>query len=347
MQSSLKVFVNASNCMSGGGRTLIKGLLKGAAFYPNYEFVIFIDARFDISITESNLIYIRIEKKNRFKVAFMIKKQLKPNDIIFYFGNLPPLISFPKHRVFLLQSNRFMVEKYNLKGFSLKRKIAIILERTYFNLFSKNVTDIIVQTSSMCSLVKKLKRGIPVHIMPSYDLEKFAIQQIVRTTIKIPETFLYVASLYPYKNHERLIRAWKKLADEGLSPQLSITVDENNALSTWIENYIKQNKLNIIILRKLPREELLKVYEESEVLIFPSLYESFGLPLVEAKAYNMKVIASDLDFSWDLIDPDDYFNPYDENAIARAIARYLKKPRVKDHILSPQEFLESFLQLTN
>lgn len=345
MQSSLKVFVNASNCMSGGGRTLLKGLLKGVAFYPQYEFVVFIDARFETTIAESNLTYIRIAKKDRYKVAFIIRKQLKPNDIIFYFGNLPPLISFPGHRVFLLQSNRFMIEKYSLKGFSPKRKIAIILERAYFNFFYKNVTDIIVQTSSMLSQVKKLKRKIPAYIMPSYDLAEFASEQIVSNRAKIPGTFLYVASLYPYKNHERLLRAWKKLSDEGLSPRLSITVDDENALTKWIENYIQENSLNVRMLRKLPREALLKVYEESEVLIFPSLYESYGLPLVEAKAYNMKVIASDLDFSWDLIDPDDYFNPYDENAIARAIARHLKQPRVKDCILDPKTFLASFFAI--
>ena len=229
MRSSSKIFVNASNCMSGGGRTLLNGLLKGIAFYPQYEFLVFIDYRFETTITESNLNYIRVAKKDRYKVAFIIKKQLETNDIVFYFGNLPPLLNFPNHRVFLLQSNRFMIEKYNLKGFSLKRKITIILERTYFHFFCKNVTDIIVQTSSMYSQLRKWEKKIPIHVMPSYDLEEFASDQILGTTKKIPGSFLYVASLYPYKNHQRLMRAWKILSDEGLWPQLTITVDEDNA----------------------------------------------------------------------------------------------------------------------
>lgn len=345
MQHRNKVFVNASNCMSGGGRTLVLGLLNGIQHYPEYDFVLYIDSRFVMTnVYEGNIEFVSIKRWFRYKVAFMIRKRMEKNDIIFYFGNLPPLIKFPGLRVFLLQSNRFMIEKYSLRGFDVKRKIIITLERTYFNMFYNNVTDIIVQTGTMLNLLKKFKHQKPAYVLPSYDLNSVNFED-VGTEDKIPNTFLYVASMYPYKNHKRLLQAWKKLKDAGHSPTLYITTDENNKLKKWIIDFVSCNSVNVILLHKLSREELLKIYKKTEVLIFPSLFESYGLPLVEAKIFRMKVIASDLDFSWDLIDPDDYFNPFDVNSIVRAVERHLSIQREKDSVLNSEEFLDAFLKI--
>ena len=56
--------------------------------------------------------------------------------------------------------------------------------------------------------------------------------------------------------------------------------------------------------------ELINTYSKVQTLIYPSLFEAYGLPLVEAKKYKMKIICSDLDYCWDFIEPDDFFSPY-------------------------------------
>ena len=61
----------------------------------------------------------------------------------------------------------------------------------------------------------------------------------------------------------------------------------------------------------------------SKALIFPSLAESFGLPLVEAQEFNKPILASELDFVRDVCSPVDTFDPKSSLSIARAVKRFL------------------------
>ena len=55
----------------------------------------------------------------------------------------------------------------------------------------------------------------------------------------------------------------------------------------------------------------MKLYSYIDYLIFPSLSESYGLPLIEARFNDVKIIASDLDFVYDVCQPFLVFDPYD------------------------------------
>ena len=65
-------------------------------------------------------------------VSFRIIKIVKINDIIIYFGNLPPLLKFYNNKVILLLSNRFYVDSISFKGFIFREMIKIKLEKLYF-----------------------------------------------------------------------------------------------------------------------------------------------------------------------------------------------------------------------
>ena len=57
-------------------------------------------------------------------------------------------------------------------------------------------------------------------------------------------------------------------------------------------------------------------------MIFPSLEESFGLPLIEAVDMGLDVISSDLNYAYQAIDPSLTFNPNNDQSIADAIQKY-------------------------
>ena len=76
-----------------------------------------------------------------------------------------------------------------------------------------------------------------------------------------------------------------------------------------IIEYIEDNNLNISIKPDLSRCDLLTYFSKVDCLIYPSLFESYGLPIVEAMNMNIPIIASELDFVRDLVDPDESFNP--------------------------------------
>jgi len=338
-----RLIVNAVNCHVGGGKTLIHGFLKGAT--DNAETLLFIDQRLEINFPISKSIkIIRTNRFNRFFIALKIKKLLKKNDKVIYFGNLPPYINFNCDNVLLQLSSRFYVDSISMKGFKWKDIVKIYLEKLYFKLFIKNVSQVIVQTSTMRN--KLLESGFKKEIsIWAFDDLGDQVFEKNKNSIKEKNTFIYVASLFPYKNHKRLLKAWNQLKSQGICPKLYLTIDGDSVLKNWIKNFVSKNKLNIIFLDNINREELLLKYQEVESLIYPSLFEAYGLPLIEAKKYQMQIIASDLDYCWDFIEPDHFFNPYDIESITRSVKRSLKTKKDLDIIYKPKEFFKKILDI--
>ena len=73
----------------------------------------------------------------------------------------------------------------------------------------------------------------------------------------------------------------------------------------------------------LSHERVLAMYRASGALIYPSSFESFGLPLLEARQAGLPVLAPELDYVRDVTDPDETFDPRSPISIARAVRRYL------------------------
>ena len=341
MKLKKNVFVNAINMHSGGGRTLMNGLLKGLIERKEKVFL-YVDKRFNVNYNlPKSINLIKINKFSRYKIDSLINKKVKSNDIIIYFGNLPPLINFKTQNVKLLLSSRFYVDSINMKGFKLIDILKIYFEKIYFQLFIKNVSEIIVQTSSMSNKLRQFGFKKKISVLPYDDIDRNS--GFNEKIIKKPSTFIYVASLLPYKNHKRLLNAWYLLKKSNINPKLYLTIDEKNNTEKWIRNFINNHNLNVELLENLNRDELIKKYIETEVLIYPSLFEAYGLPLIEAKKYNMKIISSDLDYCWDFLTPDDFFNPYDHNSIYRSIKRYLNIEPNLDKVVSPKEFLNKVI----
>jgi len=344
MNKKIKTFyVNASNCHQGGGKTLLDGFIEGLT-ESEFNYVFFLDKRYkNLKLYNSNNIkIIYISKILRFIVYFLIKKKIKYNDVIFYFGNLPPIFNFKNNKVILMLSTRFYVDKLPFYYYpSLLIFFKVFFENIYFHITYRNVDKVIVQTETMKRLLLKISIKKEILILPYDDFIEKDIQ--INIQKKDNNSFIYVASLYPYKNHKRLLKAWKILKDDNIKPILYLTIDNNNNLKKWITNYIFKNNLNNIhLLENISRTELKMYYEKCEFLIYPSFFESYGLPIIEAKKFNLKIITSDSSFCFDLIKPDDFFNPYDCDSIARSVKRNIGLNKITNMILTPINFVNKF-----
>jgi len=108
---------------------------------------------------------------------------------------------------------------------------------------------------------------------------------------------LYPANLWPHKNHGMLLTAFnmftKRYPDHNL--HLVLTGAEL-ARYGIVENAVRQMGLadRVHFLGYLNEEELSAVWRGSLFLIFPSLFEGFGIPLVEAMRYRKPIIASNV-----------------------------------------------------
>ena len=75
-----------------------------------------------------------------------------------------------------------------------------------------------------------------------------------------------------------------------------------------------------------------------DAIIYPSLGESFGLPLLEARLLNKPVIAADLSYVYDVIPPMEVFNPHSARSIAESVIRFLGLSSDISKVYSSAEF---------
>jgi glycosyltransferase involved in cell wall biosynthesis len=157
--------------------------------------------------------------------------------------------------------------------------------------------------------------------------------------------FLYVATGEPHKNHLTLLEAWKLLASEGLYPSLCLTVSESDypVLARIVEQTKADLKLNIYNVPAASPSEMRQLYRQARAMVYPSVMESFGLPLVEARQAGLSIIAAELDYVRDLIDPEESFDPHSPQSIARAIKRFLQIPETPLPVLTSDAFISRLL----
>lgn len=133
---------------------------------------------------------------------------------------------------------------------------------------------------------------------------------------------IYPASYNPHKNHLNLLKAIVLLRDNYKKrvPLVltGFTHKENmiyQSVLQFIKNYALENQVNI--LGYIPPEEMPYVYFNSSFMVFPSLYEGFGIPLVEAMKAQCPIVCSNKGSIPEIVaDAALQFNPADPEDIA-------------------------------
>ena len=343
----LKCFVNASNIHVGGGAVLLNDFIRATKLFEDTDFIIYVDPRFNIpKVFKDNIFFFKIRKILRWTVTQKIEKQTEKNDIDIYLTNLPPIINHKCKTILYLQ-NRFIVDSFSLSGFSIKTSLRINIERLLFRLSNENTNYIIVQSESMYSILKK--KGIDenkIRIIAYKNKEDITKSIDPKTNfIQLKNSFLYVSSDDPHKNHKKLIEAWCLLSNDSIYPKLIITININTDLHRFVMKNVEKYKLDVEIKPRLKRREIIDLYSQSPSLIYPSLLESYGLPLIEASQYGLPVLAAELDYVRDIMDPVETFDPHSAKSISRAVKRYLKISNNKTLVVTPTDFIRSVIDL--
>ena len=137
---------------------------------------------------------------------------------------------------------------------------------------------------------------------------------------------LYAGNIKPHKNLERLIEAFHLLRRRGLEHvKLLIIGDEISKYAT-LRRAVHRYKLHkhVRFFGFVPDETLAVLYRLAAVFVFPSLYEGFGLPPLEAMASGTPVITSNVSSLPEVVgDAALLIDPYDPDAIADAMRRVL------------------------
>lgn len=343
-----KVFIHATNVHQGGGRSLLEALLK--AIHDKAEFVLSLDDRMPIPMNMTHNVQIKRVTPSlvqRVNAERWLALHAAPEDIVLCFGNLPPLFKLRGHTVVFVQ-NRFLIDDVKLNGFPLRVRLRLAMEQLWFSKRMENADEFIVQTPTMKRLLEKKAGGkIPVHIIPfiaeSGGYSRKVSHPVLRD--KNDFDFVYVASGEPHKNHRRLLEAWSLLAEEGVFPTLCLTLNAARfaPLCREIEEMCQRQGLNVMNAGELPHKDILALYKKAGASIYPSTFESFGLPLVEAKQAGLPVLASELDYVRDVLDPEQSFDPESAVSIARAVKRFMGRDVQALPLFDAKQFMACIL----
>jgi glycosyltransferase involved in cell wall biosynthesis len=108
---------------------------------------------------------------------------------------------------------------------------------------------------------------------------------------------LFVSSLWPYKNCEGLLRAWAQARGELAGRQLAVVGAARE--ETYGDSLRKLAAdlgiaADVVFVGGIPLEETVHFYRAADVFVYPSLNETFGLPILEAMACGCPVVTSDV-----------------------------------------------------
>jgi glycosyltransferase involved in cell wall biosynthesis len=157
----------------------------------------------------------------------------------------------------------------------------------------------------------------------------------VRWRYQLPNEYvLSVGSLEPGKNRARLFRAYALLRAQGIESQLVIAGqpawryegDEELVRTLGLSEHVR-------FLGYVPDEDLPALYTGAAVSAFPSLYEGFGLPVLESMACGTPVVCSDVSATAEVAsDAALLVDPRDIGAIANALRRVLSDPWLRSDL---------------
>jgi len=169
-------------------------------------------------------------------------------------------------------------------------------------------------------LIHVVYQGYKKEIFTSYVSPE---DEQVKTKYKLDQFILAVGETRPYKNTRRLIQAFSQL---NLPDLILAIVGKLSKMDKELISLPKELNMadKVSFLGEVTDVELASLYRTAKAFVFPSLYEGFGIPPLEALACNCPVVTSNVASLPEVCgDAVYYINPYEVNSIADGIYQVL------------------------
>lgn len=308
------ITIEASHINNGGSLILLKFLLKELE-KCQIHVVVYIKYRHIYEDLSNSLFqYIELRKTSSLRTLF---RYMRKRSNVLFFCSLPPFVFCQNSYVYFHSEYYSCKPGLNGSNKTFSEKVKSYVYYYWISIFKKNVQSFFCQTSLVEKNLKKTYSLIPI-ILPFYSLP------VADNIVYCKEyDFFYPAIGTKHKNHILLFEAFEKLLSHRKAT-LAVTISEQFENLFFYINKINTKYPNSIINLGYCNEKQLELsYKKSKALIFPSTMESLGLPLIEALTFGLKVMSSDLEYSYMVISNPIVFNPIDSSDIALVMNNYL------------------------
>jgi glycosyltransferase involved in cell wall biosynthesis len=298
--------------MLGKGHGLgryVEQLLRGIGQYGGeHQYVVFVlnaeckmqnvELLSKFEIVETNVVWYSMEEQVKF--SSIIKKQ-----------NID-LMHFPHWNIPLLYNDPYIVTIHDLTMYHYPRLEATThgpvlywVKDMAHRLVVKHAVERakhIITTSEFTKQDIRQALGVPLEKMTTvYQGVGISDQKSGNSGIDIKSRFgitkpyvLYVGAAYPHKNMDGLLSAWELFCEKyGDGYQLVLAGKDSVFYQKLLEQYDHLiSRSSVVFTNFVTDEELAVLYKNARTFVFPSLYEGFGIPPLEAIQYSVPVVAS-------------------------------------------------------
>ena len=234
-----------------------------------------------------------------------------------------------------VRADRRYVYCHNPSPFLKRTKAICKLGKTYYymSLFYKYLyqinikknTAVIVQQNWLRQEFTKMF-GVRNIIVARPDI-KVEVPTVVEGKNPDKPVFIYSAYPRPFKNFEVICQASRILEQEGLDFEVQFTIDgtENPYAEMIYQEYFGVRSIHWLGL--IGRDEMFRKYGQSDYLIFPSLLETWSLPITEYKEFGKPLICADLPYAHETVgtyDAVSFFAPESPEQLADIMRAVIK-----------------------
>jgi glycosyltransferase involved in cell wall biosynthesis len=269
------------------------------------------------------------------------KKNFNKFSSVLCFGNVPPSVRL-KAKVYTYFHNSVLF--YTSSDFPFKVALGYKIKSLIIRFLKSNTDFWYVQTPYM-------KDEMQLHWNINSDkilvIPFFKSLPFPNLEERSLHEYYFISDGHPNKMHSNLLDAFKIAHQNNPFISLNLTISPQYPDLIKKVETLKNEGIVVKNLGWCTPDQLKTIYSTGGFLIFPSSQESFGLGLIEAAQYGMKVIASDLPFVHEVIEPSLTFDPWSINSIAEAIETSINKTlpvtrlKIKNQILDLLEILDS------
>jgi len=191
---------------------------------------------------------------------------------------------------------------------------------------------------NLCGVSPERIVTIPLGVDPRFRPVEDAgqIKQICSRCGIVSPFVLYVGNIEPRKNLVRLIAAYHRLKGQHESLPKLVVCGQKGWLYDDVFRTVEELNLreDVLFIGNVPHAEIPCLYTESQALLYPSLYEGFGLPILEAMACGTPVVTSNISSMPEVAgDAAILVDPFSEAEIADAIEAVLTDTSLRTRLV--------------